>query len=218
MTKKYIAPSLLSANFLRLEDELKALEEAKADMLHLDIMDGHFVPNLTFGPFIVKQIRRATRLPLDVHLMIEDAEKWVDEYIYAGADFLCVHYEAVVHLDRVLRQIKQKGVKNCVSINPSTSPSQLEFVLELVDMVLVMSVNPGFGGQSFIEYSLKKVEWLNSFREKHGLDFLIEVDGGVNVDNIGRLSRAGADVFVAGSAIFNQNDYASVIKKFREQI
>ena len=218
MTKKYIAPSLLSANFLRLEDELKALEEAKADMVHLDIMDGHFVPNLTFGPFIVKQIRRATRLPLDVHLMIEDADRWVDEYIDAGADFLCVHYEAVVHLDRVLRQIKQKGVKNCVSINPSTPPSQLEFVLELVDMVLVMSVNPGFGGQSFIEYSLKKIEWLNDFREKHGLDFLIEVDGGVNVDNIGRLSRAGADVFVAGSAIFNQNDYASVIKKFREQI
>ena len=217
-SKKYIAPSLLSANFLHLEQEIKDVEKAGADILHLDIMDGHFVPNLTFGPFIVKQIKSAASVPLDVHLMIEEPQQWIETYIEAGADFLTVHFETDPHLNRAINEIKKRGKKAGVSINPSTHPMLLEFVLEYVDLVLVMSVNPGFGGQSFIENSFKKVEWLNDYRNKHQLDFLIEVDGGVNEENIGLLSKAGVDIFVAGSAIFSKDDYGEVIRKMREKI
>ncbi len=217
-SKKYIAPSLLSADFLHLEQEIKDVEKAGADILHLDIMDGHFVPNLTFGPFIVKQIKSAASVPLDVHLMIEEPQQWIETYIEAGADFLTVHFETDPHLNRAINEIKKRGKKAGVSINPSTHPMLLEFVLEYVDLVLVMSVNPGFGGQSFIENSFKKVEWLNDYRNKHQLDFLIEVDGGVNEENIGLLSKAGVDIFVAGSAIFSKDDYGEVIRKMREKI
>ncbi len=217
-SKKYIAPSLLSADFLHLEQEIKDVEKAGADILHLDIMDGHFVPNLTFGPFIVKQIKSAASVPLDVHLMIEEPQQWIETYIEAGADFLTVHFETDPHLNRAINEIKKRGKKAGVSINPSTHPMLLEFVLEYVDLVLVMSVNPGFGGQRFIENSFKKVEWLNDYRDKHQLDFLIEVDGGVNEENIGLLSKAGVDIFVAGSAIFSKDDYGEVIRKMREKI
>ena len=216
--KKLIAPSLLSADFLHLENEIQRVQEAGADMLHLDIMDGHFVPNMTFGSFIVKQIKSVARVPLDVHLMIENPQAWISTYIDAGADYLTIHYETECHLNRSLTEIKKLGRKAGVSINPSTHPMLLEYVLEYVDLVLIMSVNPGFGGQKFIENSLKKIEWLSSYREKNKLNFLIEVDGGVNEHNIKALSEAGVDIFVAGSAIFSKNDYSNIIRKMRESL
>ncbi len=215
---KYIAPSLLSADFLRLEREIRDIEDAGADILHIDIMDGHFVPNMTFGPFILRQIKSASKVPLDVHLMIESPQRWIRTYVEAGADFLTVHYESDPHLNRTVNEIKKMGSKAGVSINPSTHPVLLEYVLEYVDLVLVMSVNPGFGGQEFIEKSIDKVEWLNKFRDEHKLDYLIEIDGGVNEDNIGRLSKAGVDVFVAGSAIFSKSDYREIIRRMRERL
>ncbi len=218
MNKKYIAPSLLSADFLRLGQEIKDVEKAGADILHLDIMDGHFVPNMTFGPFIVKQIKSTASIPLDVHLMIDEPQKWIGTYIDAGADFLTIHFETDPHLNRAVNEIRKYGKKAGVSINPSTHTMLLEYVLEYVNLVLVMSVNPGFGGQKFIENSFKKIEWLNNYREKHQLDFLIEVDGGVNENNIKPLSDAGVDIFVAGSAIFSKSDYGEVIKKMRENL
>ncbi len=215
---KFIAPSLLSANFLTLGDDIKAVEEAGADLLHIDIMDGHFVPNLTIGPFIVEQIKSFTKLPLDVHLMVENPHNWIDKFAKIGVNFLTVHYETEPHLNRVIKKIKEHGIKAGVSLNPSTHPLLLEYVLEIVDLVLVMSVNPGFGGQSFIENSFKKIEWLNSYREKNRLNFLIEVDGGVNEGNIDKLSKAGADIFVAGSAIFSKNNYKIVISTMRNRL
>ncbi len=218
MNKKYIAPSLLSANFLHLEQEIRDIEKAGADLLHLDIMDGHFVPNMTFGPFIVKQIKSAASVPLDVHLMIYKPQQWIETYIDAGADFLTIHFETDPHLNRAVNEIRKHGKMAGVSINPSTHPMLLEYVLEYVDLVLVMSVNPGFGGQKFIENSFKKIGWLNDYREKHKLNFLIEVDGGVNEGNIELLSKAGVNIFVAGSAIFSKSDYGEVIKKMRENL
>ena len=213
-----IAPSLLSADFLHLEKEIKSVQEAGADMLHIDVMDGHFVPNMTFGAFIVKQIKSVADVPLDVHLMIEKPQNWIPVYIDAGADFLTIHYEADCHLNRSVAEVKKLGRKAGVSINPSTHPMLLEYILEYVDLVLVMSVNPGFGGQKFIENSVKKIEWLYDYREKHGLNFLIEVDGGVSEENVSVLSKAGVDVFVAGSAIFSKDNYKTVIDKMRESL
>ncbi len=213
-----IAPSLLSADFLHLEKEIKSVQEAGADMLHIDVMDGHFVPNMTFGSFIVKQIKSVADVPLDVHLMIEKPQNWIPFYIDAGADFLTIHYEADCHLNRSVAEVKKLGRKAGVSINPSTHPVLLEYILEYVDLVLVMSVNPGFGGQKFIENSVKKIEWLYDYREKHGLNFLIEVDGGVSEENVSVLSKAGVDVFVAGSAIFSKDNYRAVIDKMRESL
>ena len=213
-----IAPSLLSADFLHLEREIKSVQEAGADMLHIDVMDGHFVPNMTFGAFIVKQIKSVADVPLDVHLMIEKPQNWIPVYIDAGADFLTIHYEADCHLNRSVAEVKKLGRKAGVSINPSTHPVLLEYILEYVDLVLVMSVNPGFGGQKFIDSSVKKIEWLYDYREKHGLNFLIEVDGGVSEENVSVLSKAGVDVFVAGSAIFSKDNYKTVIDKMRESL
>ena len=213
-----IAPSLLSADFLHLEREIKSVQEAGADMLHIDVMDGHFVPNMTFGSFIVRQIKSVADVPLDVHLMIEKPQNWIPVYIDAGADFLTIHYEADCHLNRSVAEVKKLGRKAGVSINPSTHPVLLEYILEYVDLVLVMSVNPGFGGQKFIENSVKKIEWLYDYREKHGLNFLIEVDGGVSEENVSVLSKAGVDVFVAGSAIFSKDNYKTVIDKMRESL
>jgi ribulose-phosphate 3-epimerase len=207
--KTMIAPSILSADFARLGEEVKSVEKGGADWIHVDVMDGHFVPNLTIGPMIVQALRPITKLPLDCHLMVSNPQDWIAPFCKAGADLITVHAEATPHLDRLIQQIKEGGCKAGVSINPSTSLSVLEEVLHLVDLVLVMSVNPGFGGQKFIESSVSKIERLSAAREGHG--FLIEVDGGVSAENAGRLAQAGADVFVAGSAIFGKKDRSAAI-------
>ncbi|MDI6890995.1 MAG: ribulose-phosphate 3-epimerase [Thermodesulfovibrionales bacterium] len=211
-----IAPSILSANFLKLGEETKAAEDAGADMLHIDIMDGHFVPNITIGPFIVESIRKITSLPLDVHLMIEEPDKYLRDFIKAGADYLTVHYEASVHLHRTVHWIKESGVKAGVSLNPATPVWNLEHIISDVDTALLMSVNPGFGGQDFIPQILDKIKILKKLLRKKGLSTLIEVDGGVKLENAGEIISAGADILVMGSAFFNSKDYGKTIKQFRE--
>lgn len=211
-----IAPSLLSANFLRLEDELRRTEEAGADMLHIDIMDGHFVPNITIGPFVVEFIRKATKLPLDVHLMIEEPDRYIRDFISAGADFLTVHYEAIRHLHRTINWIRDSGAKPGVSINPATAVWNLDHILEDVEMVLVMSVNPGFGGQSFIPRCLDKIRILKEMIEEKGLNTLIEVDGGIKLENARTVAEAGADILVMGSGFYNSKDYTVLMRELRE--
>lgn len=206
---KILAPSLLAANFENLSQQIRYVEMSGADWIHCDIMDGKFVPNITFGPFIVEAVNRITNLPLDVHLMIENPENYFEQFINAGADYLTIHQEAVVHLDRQVHRIKELGAKAGVSINPGTPVSTLTDILEIVDMVLVMSVNPGYGGQKFIHNSLKKIEQLDLIRKEKGLNFLIEVDGGINTENIQIVSQAGCDAFVAGSSIFAQDNISA---------
>jgi ribulose-phosphate 3-epimerase len=213
-----IAPSILSADFTRLGEEIAAVEQAGADYIHVDVMDGHFVPNITIGPMIVEAARRATDLPLDTHLMIADPDRYVDEFVRAGSDILTVHAEAVHHLHRSLQHIRKAGARPAVSLNPATPLNPIEYILEDVDMVLIMSVNPGFGGQAFIPNVLPKIERLRGMIDKRGLAVEIEVDGGIGPDNINRVSSAGADVFVAGSAIFKSPDYAETIRKMRENM
>ncbi len=208
-----IAPSILSADFARLGEEVRAVEKAGADWIHVDVMDGHFVPNLTIGPVVVECLRPLTKLPLDCHLMISRPEDWIESFAKAGANYITVHAEATSHLDRLLHQIKECGAKAGVSINPGTSLAMIEEVLDIVDLVLVMSVNPGFGGQKFIESTLSKVERLAEVRGKR--KFLIEIDGGVKATNIGEMAKAGVDVFVAGSAIFAEKNYTRVISDMR---
>jgi len=212
-SKVLIAPSLLSADFARLGDEVREIEAAGADWLHIDVMDGHFVPNLTIGPLVVSALQPVTKLPLDCHLMVSRPEDWVDGFAKAGADVITVHAESTLHLDRLLHRIREQGCGVGVSINPATSLSAIEEVLDLVDLVLIMSVNPGFGGQKFIESSLSKIQRLAKVRGDRG--FLIQVDGGVNASNMGVLRKAGADVFVAGSAVFGEKDRARAISKLR---
>lgn len=204
-----ILPSILAADFARLGDEMAVLERAGCGMFHVDIMDGHFVPNLTIGPPVVKSIRKRTRAVLDVHLMITDPDKYAPIFIEAGADHILVHQEACVHLDSTLRMIREQGAKAGVVINPSTPVSTLDDVLELVDQVLIMSVNPGFGGQSFIPNSLKKVRQLAARRRELGLHFPIEIDGGISLKNVGDVVSAGVQWVVAGSAIFHSVDPAA---------
>jgi ribulose-phosphate 3-epimerase len=203
-TKALIAPSILSADFARLADEIASVEKAGADWLHVDVMDGHFVPNLTIGPLVVEAIRPLTKLPIDCHLMVSKPEEWLEPFAKAGADCITIHAEAAHHLDRQLSKIRELGCKAGVSINPGTSLAAIEEVLDSVDLVLIMSVNPGFGGQKFISSALNKIERLAEVRGDR--KFLIEVDGGIKSDNIAKIRQAGCDVFVAGSAIFAERD------------
>jgi ribulose-phosphate 3-epimerase len=207
-----ISPSILSADFSRLADEIRAAEAAGAHMLHVDVMDGHFVPNITIGSPVVASLRKATRLPLDVHLMIEDPDKFLVDFVEAGADILTVHYEASVHLHRTVQRIKEHGVKAGVSINPSTPVSCLEDILHDVDMVLLMSVNPGFGGQEFIPRTMDKIRALKTMIADAGLQPLIEVDGGIKPSNARDVAAAGADILVMGSAFFGSADYRATME------
>ena len=219
MSKKKIAPSILSADFSRLGEEIRAVEAAGADYIHVDVMDGHFVPNITIGPLIVSAARKSTKLPLDVHLMIEKPDAFIEEFAAAGSDIITVHAEACRHLNRTIALIKEKGARAGVSINPATPVGVLDCILGEVDLVLLMSVNPGFGGQSFIEGALRKVSELRKALDARGLGHVeLEVDGGVKTDNIGRIAEAGADVFVAGSAIFGKDDYKAIIAEMKRQI
>ena len=213
-----IAPSILSADFTKLGEEIKAVEKAGADYIHIDVMDGHFVPNITVGPMIVRAARKATNLPLDVHLMIQNPEMYIDDFVKAGSDLITVHIETVTHLHRFLGVIRDAGLKAGAALNPATPLSSIEHVLNNLDMVVLMTVNPGFGGQSFIPEVLPKIEELKKMIEQKGLDVDIEVDGGINVENIGQAAHAGANVFVAGNAIFGSRDYAETISMMREKI
>ena len=215
---KYIAPSILSADFSKLGAEIKSVEDAGADWIHVDVMDGHFVPNITIGPLIVEAARRSTSLPLDVHLMIENPERFIADFAKAGADLISVQVEACTHLNRTIQMIKESGLRAGVVLNPSTPLSAIEWVLEDVDFIMIMSVNPGFGGQNFISSSLDKISTLRGMLQDRGLTPLIEIDGGVNEKTIKNISDAGADVFVAGSAIFKSPDYQKAISKFRAVI
>jgi ribulose-phosphate 3-epimerase len=212
-----IAPSILSADFARLGEEIAAIEAGGADIVHVDVMDGHFVPNLTIGPPVIRALRRITNLPLDTHLMISNAEAMIPAYIDAGCDWISVQYEACDHLHRVVQVIAESGAKPGVALNPHTPPEVLKYVLPDLHHVLVMTVNPGFGGQSLIEGVLDKITILRQWIDAAGLDVRIEVDGGVKVDNIGSVRSAGADVFVAGSAVFKSGDYAATIGSLRQQ-
>lgn len=208
---KKIAASILSSDFGRLSDEVRAVELAGADWIHVDVMDGHFVPNITIGPRVVRAIRKTTSLPMDVHLMIEKPENYIEEFADAGADWLNVHAEATVHLHRVIQKIKELGVKASVALNPATPLDHLEHILFDLDMILVMTVNPGFGGQKFITSMLSKVRECRRLIDWSGANVLLEVDGGVHTETIADLVEAGADVFVAGSAIFESYGYAKSI-------
>ena len=212
-----IAPSILSADFARLGEEVQAVARAGADYIHVDVMDGHFVPNLTIGPLVVAAVRKVTDLPLDVHLMIEAPDRYIADFASAGADLITVHQEAVPHLHRTVQLIKSLGKRAGVSINPATPVSTLDVILDELDLVLVMTVNPGFGGQGFIASGLAKIATLRREIDRRGLTVELEVDGGVKIDNIGRIAAAGADVFVAGSAVFGSADYTATIGELRRR-
>lgn len=215
-----IAPSILSADFSFLGNDITAVTKAGADYIHIDVMDGHFVPNLTFGPVVIQSIKRFTKLPFDVHLMIEPVDPFIESYVNAGADIITVHAEAVTHLERTLSLIKSKGVKCGVSLVPSTPAWALEYVLDMVDLVLVMTVNPGFGGQKFIPSQLRKIKQIRAMIDKTGRDIDLEVDGGINVETAKACIAAGANVLVAGSAIFGGDtvkDYPKRIAQLRGQ-
>jgi len=216
--KKKIAPSILSADFAHLAEEIRKVEEAGADMIHVDVMDGHFVPNFTIGPPIVRAIRKVTRLPLDVHLMMTNPDDFIPDFIKAGSDYLTVHVETCPHLHRTIQSIKENGVKAGVTLNPATALSLVEPILPFVDLLLIMSVNPGFGGQSFIPQVLDKVREARRMIDEMKLSVELEVDGGLKVDNVGAIAQAGADIFVAGSAVFHSKDYKETLEKMRQAI
>lgn len=216
MLAKMIAPSILSADFTRLGDEIRAVEQAGADVIHVDVMDGHFVPNITIGPPVVKALRKVTALPLDVHLMITDADRYIDDFARAGADWITVHVEACPHLHRTVHRIRDLGKKAGVVLNPATSLTTLDYILADVDLVMLMSVNPGFGGQSFIESSLAKIRRLRGRLLTENSRAGIEVDGGVGPATIARIAEAGANIFVAGSAVFGYHDYRSRIAELKK--
>jgi ribulose-phosphate 3-epimerase len=211
-----IAPSILASNFARLGDEINKVEEGGADVIHVDVMDGHFVPNISLGVPVVASLRKATRLPLDVHLMIEQPEEYIEDFIRAGADRVLVHQEATAHLDRALEMIRENGAQAGAVINPATPVIMLSDVLDKLDTVLVMSVNPGFGGQKFIPNSFEKIRQLNQWRARYNASFRIEVDGGVDLGNAGELAQAGANTFVAGTSIFHTSDPAAATRQLRK--
>ncbi|MBI5102184.1 MAG: ribulose-phosphate 3-epimerase [Nitrospirae bacterium] len=208
-----ISPSILSADFVRLADEIKAAEDAGAHMLHIDVMDGHFVPNINIGPAVVESIKKVTKLPLDVHLMIDDHDRYLRDFISAGSDMLTVHLEAAVHLHRSIQVIREAGVTAGVSINPATPVTSLSEILHDADMVLIMSVNPGFGGQEFIPGTLGKLRQLRKMISDGGHSVAVEVDGGINPANAKEVADAGADILVMGSAFFRSGDYNATMKK-----
>lgn len=215
---KILAPSILSADFTNLSQQIRLVEMAGADWIHCDIMDGHFVPNITFGPFIVEAVNRITDLPLDVHLMIENPESYIKDFIDAGADFVTVHFEEVIHLNRVVNQIKESGAKAGVVINPSTPVHSIKDIAEYIDLLLIMTVNPGFGGQTFIPNSVRRIHEAVELREKFRAKFLIEVDGGINNQTIKITSEAGADVFVAGASIFKSENISAATTELKNLI
>jgi ribulose-phosphate 3-epimerase len=211
-----IVPSILSADFAHLADDIAKVERGGAKMLHVDIMDGHFVPNLTIGPPVVKSIRKTTGLPLDLHLMIDDPDKFAPLFIEAGADQISIHFEAATHLDRTIRSIQSAGVRAGVVLNPATPVSALEDILYLVDYVLIMSVNPGFEGQEFIPNALNKIRRLDRLRQEHRFGFAIEIDGGVSAENTAEIVRSGCDWLVAGSAVFHSADPAATVREMQQ--
>jgi ribulose-phosphate 3-epimerase len=211
-----IAPSILAANFAKLGDDIRVVEEAGADIIHVDIMDGHFVPNISLGVPVVASLRKATRLPLDVHLMIEQPELYIEDFIRAGGTRILVHQEATVHLDRALAMIRELGAEAGAAINPATPVTMLSEVLDKVDTVLVMTVNPGFGGQKFIPNTYEKIRQLNQMRARYNASFRIEVDGGVDLENTAELAQAGANTFVAGTSIFHTADPAAATRQLKK--
>ncbi len=215
MQKLMIAPSILSADFVRLGEEVTSVLEQGADIIHVDVMDGHFVPNITIGPLVVRAVRKITTAPLDVHLMIENPDAYIDDFAAAGADWITVHVETCNHLHRTIHRIKELGCKAGAVLNPATSLSTLDYILDDLDLVMLMSVNPGFGGQKFIPSTIAKTKELKGMIEARGLATGIEIDGGVSPDTIGAIAAAGANIFVAGSAVFGQDDYGRVIAELK---
>ncbi len=213
-----LAPSILSADFSKLESQIKLVEDAGADLIHLDVMDGHFVPNITFGPKMVRDVNSITNLPLDVHLMIEHPEKYIKDFANSGADWISVHYETCDHLDNVLNMIKAHGCKAGVVINPATSVDVLNDSLNITDFVLLMSVNPGFGGQSFIKYSVDKAKKLREEINQRGNNVFIEMDGGIGIENIIDVKESGVNVFVCGNSIFGSTDIPAAVKQLKNLI
>lgn len=209
-----LAPSILSADFSKLEEDVKAIERGGAHLIHVDVMDGHFVPNISFGASVMKSLLGKTDVPFDVHLMIEDPDKYLEDFLTPNTEYITVHQEACVHLHRTIQHIKDKGVKAGVSLNPATPLETLDYILQDVDMVLLMSVNPGFGGQSLIPQVLDKVRELARIKKERNLDFLIEIDGGVKLDNVKEVVDAGVEIVVAGSAVFKADDIEARTKEF----
>ena len=215
---KKLAPSILSADFSNLAEEVAQIEAGGADYIHVDVMDGHFVPNISFGAVVMKSLLGKTNLPFDVHLMIENPDDYLEDFMTDNTAFITVHQEACVHLNRTVQHIKSLGAKAGVSLNPATSLSVLDYIIEDVDMILIMSVNPGFGGQKFIPSAMEKIRELSEVRRAEGLNFEIEVDGGANLDNVQELASAGTDIIVAGSAVFKTPDITETTKQFISKI
>jgi len=211
-----VAPSILASDFAKLGDDVRAVEQGGADVIHVDVMDGHFVPNISIGVPVVASLHKATRLPLDVHLMIERPEEYIERFAKAGASRILIHQEATVHLDRALTMIRENGAQAGVAVNPATPVATLTDVLDKVDTVLVMSVNPGFGGQKFIPGAIEKIRQLNQWRARYNGGFRIEVDGGVDAENTAQLAQAGANTFVAGTSIFHTPDPAAAVRQLRK--